>query len=242
MKTKKSDKRISILLILTLIMAFIVVPVGEFNAGAGSDLSYADDIEDQIDQKENEVDDIKQQQEEVQNELADVAAKIESIQGEIDDINYSISQKEAEVNETLALIEAKKEDIKNKQAEIEKKKKEIQKRIDGLNARLTVMYKNGSVGFVDVLMGSNSISEFVSNVEMIQRIYENDVDLLRHLLLTCSRRPLPSVLCNILHPGASKPNFLNSLKKKKNHPLQFCTFTPLSTLPHPVLFRQYFLV
>ncbi|MBR3259776.1 MAG: hypothetical protein IKF95_00320, partial [Firmicutes bacterium] len=181
MKTKKSDKRISILLILTLIMAFIVVPVGEFNAGAGSDLSYADDIEDQIDQKENEVDDIKQQQEEVQNELADVAAKIESIQGEIDDINYSISQKEAEVNETLALIEAKKEDIKNKQAEIEKKKKEIQKRIDGLNARLTVMYKNGSVGFVDVLMGSNSISEFVSNVEMIQRIYENDVDLLRQL-------------------------------------------------------------
>ena len=181
MKTKKSDKRISILLILTLIMAFIVVPAGEFNAGAGSDLSYADDIEDQIDQKENEVDDIKQQQEEVQNELADVAAKIESIQGEIDDINYSISQKEAEVNETLALIEAKKEDIKNKQAEIEKKKKEIQKRIDGLNARLTVMYKNGSVGFVDVLMGSNSISEFVSNVEMIQRIYENDVDLLRQL-------------------------------------------------------------
>ena len=162
MKTKKSDKRIAILLILTLIMAFVLVPAGEFNAGTGSDLSYADDIEDQIDQKENEVDDIKQQQEEVQNELADVAAKIESIQGEIDDINYSISQKEAEVNETLALIEAKKEDIKNKQAEIEKKKKEIQKRIDGLNARLTVMYKNGSVGFVDVLMGSNSISEFVS--------------------------------------------------------------------------------
>ena len=54
MKTKKSDKRIAILLILTLIMAFIVVPAGEFNAGAGSDLSYADDIEDQIDQKENE--------------------------------------------------------------------------------------------------------------------------------------------------------------------------------------------
>ena len=43
------------------------------------------------------------------------------------------------------------------------------------------MYKNGSIGFVDVLMGSNSISEFVSNVEMIQRIYENDVDLLKKL-------------------------------------------------------------
>ena len=43
------------------------------------------------------------------------------------------------------------------------------------------MYKNGSVGFLDVLMGSNSISEFVSNVEMIQRIYKNDIDVLNRL-------------------------------------------------------------
>lgn len=174
MKNKKINKGISALVILTLVMAFVAFPTG------GYDLAYAD-TQDEIDQKQNEYEDIKEQQEEVQGELADVAAKIESVQAEIDEINAVIAEKEAEIRDTEARIEAKQEEIKKKEAEIQKKKEEINERIDGLNARLTVMYKNGSVGFIDVLMGSNSISEFVSNVEMIQRIYENDVDLLKKL-------------------------------------------------------------
>jgi murein DD-endopeptidase MepM/ murein hydrolase activator NlpD len=43
------------------------------------------------------------------------------------------------------------------------------------------MYKNGSVGFIDVLLGSSSISEFVSNLEMIQKIYKNDMNVLQTL-------------------------------------------------------------
>ncbi len=180
MKNNRRNKRISVMLILMLVMAFVVMPAGEFNAGTGNDLSFAD-TQDEIDQAQQDVEDIEKQQEEVQGELAEVAAKIESVQAEIDEINAVIAEKEAEINETLARIEAKQEEIKKKEAEIKKKKEEIQVRIDGLNARLKVMYKNGSIGFVDVLMGSNSISEFVSNVEMIQRIYENDVDLLKKL-------------------------------------------------------------
>ena len=180
MKNNSRNKRISVLLILMLVMAFVVMPAGEFDAGAGSNISFAD-TQDEIDQAQQDVEDIEKQQEEVQGELAEVAAKIESIKAEIDEINAVIAEKEAEINETNARIEAKKEEIKKKEAEIQKKKEEIQVRIDGLNARLKVMYKNGSIGFVDVLMGSNSISEFVSNVEMIQRIYENDVDLLKKL-------------------------------------------------------------
>ena len=54
-------------------------------------------------------------------------------------------------------------------------------REDNLNERLKVMYKNGSVGFVDILLGSSSISEFVSNMEIIQKIYKNDVEVLETL-------------------------------------------------------------
>ena len=38
----------------------------------------------------------------------------------------------------------------------------MQSQENNLNQRLRIMYKNGSVGFIDVLLGSNSISEFVS--------------------------------------------------------------------------------
>ena len=62
--------------------------------------------------------------------------------------------------------------------EIAQKEEEMRSREDGLNERLRVMYKNGFVGFIDVLLGSNSISEFISNLDLIQRIYKNDMDVL----------------------------------------------------------------
>ena len=40
----------------------------------------------------------------------------------------------------------------------------MQSQENNLNKRLKVMYKNGSVGFIDVLLGSSAkISEFVSS-------------------------------------------------------------------------------
>ncbi len=65
--------------------------------------------------------------------------------------------------------------------EIAQKEEEMRSREDGLNERLRLMYKNGSVGFIDVLLGSNSISEFISNLDLIQRIYKNDMDVLETL-------------------------------------------------------------
>lgn len=106
-------------------------------------------------------DEIKNQQEEVSNDLAKVEADIEALQPDVD-------AAEKEVNEANARVL----DIQN---QIVQKKEEMSKREDGLNERLRVMYKNGSVGYIDVLLNSGSISELISNLEMIQLIYKNDI-------------------------------------------------------------------
>ena len=180
MKIKKRQKIISLLLAVTVAIAFVVVPVTEKSQEGGPAVAYAD-TQQEIENKQSEVEEIKEQREDVKNEIAKVADDIKEIEGNVSALNTKISQTASEIQATEARIEQKKEDIRKKQEEIKKKKKEIQKREKGLNERLVVMYKNGSIGFVDVLMGSNSISEFVSNVEMIQKIYENDVDILKIL-------------------------------------------------------------
>ncbi len=43
------------------------------------------------------------------------------------------------------------------------------------------MYKNGSIGFVDVLMESGSFTEFLTNLDMVERIYEGDKEVLDEL-------------------------------------------------------------
>lgn len=49
---------------------------------------------------------------------------------------------------------------------------------DALGKRLRNMYKGGSIGYLDVLLGSESISDFINNLEMVQRVYDSDKNLL----------------------------------------------------------------
>lgn len=120
-----------------------------------------------VGQVQGELNEVRDQQADVKADLQKVASDIKSMQATVNSLNASISATEKDIRTT-------EKNIKNKQLE-------MQKREEGLNERLRVMYKNGSVGFVDVLLGSNSISEFISNMEMIQRIYENDVEVMKVL-------------------------------------------------------------
>lgn len=139
-------------LILTL-----VITLGTFS------ISYAESVSD----KQDKLNNINDKKSEVSNDMEALVGRIKEQQGEVDTIQEKLDKQQTEIDQ--------------KEAEIEKTKVDIEKRRDGLNKRLRTMYKNGSVGYLDVLLGSSSISEFISNLEMIQRIYENDQKTLTEL-------------------------------------------------------------
>lgn len=168
-------------LAFALVFTYAVMPIVNNSTGESGSDAYAQTYEQQIEEKKEEKEEVDAQRSEVKNELAKVAEDINSLQASVKETNAQIGQTTQDIKTTEGRIEDKKDEISEKKKEIKKKQKEIQTRETGLNERLVVMYKNGSIGFVDVLMGSNSISEFVSNVEMIQKIYENDVDVLKIL-------------------------------------------------------------
>lgn len=116
---------------------------------------------------QDELSDVNKEKEDVSNEMAQVEKDIKELQSKVDSLSSQISEASSEIKET--------------EEKIEKKEKEMEEREDNLYARLRVMYKNGSIGFVDVLLGSGSISEFVSNLELIQKIYKNDMNVLKVL-------------------------------------------------------------
>ncbi len=120
-----------------------------------------------IDDVQGQLDDVESRQEEVENELAQVEQDIKSMTARVAALQQDIQVTTREIGDT--------------EEDIERKEAEMAEREDNLYKRLRVMYKNGSVGFLDVLLGSNSISEFVSNLEMVQRIYKNDVDVMEVL-------------------------------------------------------------
>ena len=144
-------------------MALVLSAALVFSMGSASYV-YASQT---ISQVQNELDNVEDQKDQVKNDLAKVASDIKTMQATVNTLNANIKNTASEITST--------------EKKIEKKKKDMQKREEGLNERLRVMYKNGSVGFVDVLLGSGSVSEFLSNMEMIQRIYENDVEVMETL-------------------------------------------------------------
>ena len=115
----------------------------------------------------NDLNDVNEQKEDISSQMAQVEKDIKELQAKVDSLSYQINKATSDISAT--------------EEKIKKKEDEMQTRENNLNARLKVMYKNGSLGFVDVLLGSGSISEFVSNLEIIQRIYKNDMDVLATL-------------------------------------------------------------
>lgn len=140
-------RNISIFLILVLVFTLAV-----------SGVSYAETKEEIQEEYNNN----QEEQQQVSQDLAKVKEDILTLQPKVD----AISAEVAEANEKVINIEN----------QIVQKKQEMADREDGLEQRLRVMYKNGSVGYLDVLLNSGSISELISNLEMIQAIYKNDIE------------------------------------------------------------------
>lgn len=142
------------------ICALILVLVVSFSAVS---ISYATSVSDK------------------QNELQDVNKEKNDASAELKELEKDIRSKLADVQELNASLDAKEREFQVAETKLEETKHKMVVREDGLNERLRVMYKNGSVGFLDVLLGSNSISEFISNVEMLKKIYANDMEILKSL-------------------------------------------------------------
>lgn len=160
--------------ILALLMVVALIPATVLADDPEDTKQTIDDIKDQ--QAQNADD-----QQAVQEEKAEVDAQIAEIQGELEVLNEEIGAKEVEVGEKQKEVDAKQKEIDAKKKEIADQKSAIDDREDGIASRLRTMYKNGSVGFFDILLHSGDLSEFLSNLSMVQKIYESDQNTLAKL-------------------------------------------------------------
>lgn len=150
----KKIRRKSFSLFMALVLLFTL---------CGSGLAFAA-TENEL---RSDLSDVNEAQDELSQKMASVEKDVKEVQAKVDSLTYEINKAASDIAET--------------EKAIAKKEKEMQEREDNLNERLKVMYKNGSIGFIDVLLGSGSISEFVSNLEIIQKIYKNDMNILETL-------------------------------------------------------------
>lgn len=131
-------------------------------------------LKDQLDQnnkdlkdKQGQVTEIKNEQKTLLSQIANLGTQINKLETQIKALNTQISTCDNEI----ALTE---EEIAEKEAEMEKQ-------YNLLKTRIVAMYESGNISMIDVLLGADSISDFLSKYYMMNEVSNFDNNLLNKM-------------------------------------------------------------
>lgn len=121
---------------------------------------------------------VEAQEDASQIELETVKGELSELQTEIVELNNKIITMELEIEELDNKTESLSKSIKENEEKLNILQTEYTEKKDLLDKRLVALYKAGDTKYLDVLLNSSSISDFISNYYMIKKIVDADSKLL----------------------------------------------------------------
>ena len=172
---KKIVSLILIILILQYFCIFVFANDSITNEITNSTTnSIADELEKQKEDVENKLEEANTELEYVQDELSDTMLKVQETEDKI--LKY-----QKEVNELGEKMETLQKSIDESTAKLEIASQNYEEKSDLLAKRLVAMYEAGDTQYLDVLLKSNSITEFISRYYIIQEVAEYDSILINEV-------------------------------------------------------------
>ncbi|MGI6451520.1 MAG: murein hydrolase activator EnvC family protein [Desulfitobacteriia bacterium] len=139
----------------------------------------ADDLNDAI-RKQQE---ILNQQSRANGQLNNLTIKAQQTQKQIQQLTKQISAAEIDLEKKEKAYAQAQEDVKVIKGEVEQKHKELEGRQDTLRKRVRSIYEDGQVSYLEVLFQSTDISDFISRIEYLSCLVENDQTILNDIRL-----------------------------------------------------------
>ena len=154
--------------VLCGILAFIICSISLVSYCQDNNLQKEqDDLKSKIQKSTDDLGNVK-------TELSDNMQKVQEIDEKIAASQDEVYKLEAQVNELQGYIDEVQEQLTD--AEDRYNTQET-----ALKERLVAMYEAGETKYLDVLLTSKSISEFLSNWYLVSQIAENDSGMLREM-------------------------------------------------------------
>jgi len=175
----RAGKALSILILICLALA-VFAPFTPSAVSASSGVMSAEDKA-KVERARKQMEDISKQAEGLVKEQRQLAAQQKTVLGEMKVLSNQISDLEKEIDALDWQIKYREEQIDILSEEIEIKTAEVNQRNEYFDTRLNRMYRDGEISVFDVLLSSASVTDFLTRFDLIQRVVENDVDLLQSL-------------------------------------------------------------
>jgi len=156
--------------ILKSIIVFIIILI----LGAYSNISIAakmGDLKDEKSKVQSKITSTEKKIEEVSKEKEDALSQVQKLITQISDYQADIDSLEEKITELKDKITENEKQIKEDEIEQEKQQK-------ALEARLVAIYKSGKTSYLDFLLSSSNVMDFISNYYLYSEIIEYDNKML----------------------------------------------------------------
>lgn len=138
---------------------------------------YADNPS-EIDKLKQEQDKVNQQIKKTQQLINQVSKEKKSVSKAIEELDLKLNQAESELETVENQLSQLEKQIAVTTMELERASTEASSQKELLKKRVRVMYENGNVGYLSVILNSVSFSDFISRMDFLKKIINFDMQLL----------------------------------------------------------------
>lgn len=156
-------KIVSVLVIIILITQNMTV----FAANKKELQNEQSEIDDKIDKLKEEQEEIEKNKSAAMKSVEELIGKISSAQSELDELQENVDNLQSQI------------DLKEK--DIQQKQEEYTKQEELLDARLIAMYESGETSYLDVLLTSSSMTDFLAKYYAAAELIEYDKELINSI-------------------------------------------------------------
>ena len=135
-----------------------------------------------------EIDDLQTRQEELQNQINEATGQLEGVQDEISEnleqvqkLDEKIASSQTELDELNQKMDELQNSLDEVGAKLKVAEKKYNKQKEMLEVRLIAIYETGDTQYLDVILSSRSISDFLSNYYLITELTSYDTELLEEM-------------------------------------------------------------
>lgn len=114
----------------------------------------------------------------LESQKEDLTVKVEDLKSEIEALNKEIEQKANEKNKTELQKSEKENELYQTEKELQAAEEQVAKSDELLQKRTRLMYTNGIVSYLDVLLSATSFTDFLDRFDSLQLILQSDREIL----------------------------------------------------------------
>ena len=167
-----------------------------------------------LDETQKKIDEAEEELNNIQNEKSETLKQVEQITAQISEYQNQIDQLDSKISDLNTQIE-------DAQNQINQAQEKYDKQEDLLEKRLVAIYEAGETSYLDVLLSSKSITDFISNYYLVTELTNSDAELLDSIQkqkqeIENAKSSLEQSKNELASSKASKQSITTQLQASKN--------------------------